>query len=88
MVSASAYSDKLSTEIRELKEIVLCRNEKIRELRLHGAEVSLYVFLAAILAILLRVVHTKRGETDLGACRVPGSLREAYSGGPSTSSQQ
>ena len=83
VVSASAESEKISTEIRELKELVLGMNDTIRDLertakrlRPRGTVMSWYVLLAAHLAILLEIVHADKGETELGACRGPGSPRE------------
>lgn len=83
VVSASAESEKISTEIRELKELVLGMNDTIRDLertakrlRPRGVVMSWYVLLAANLAILLEIVHAEKGETELGACRGPGSPRE------------
>ena len=72
VVSASTNGNKTSTEIRKLKEIVLGMNEQILELeakltrlRLHGAAMRWYVLLAANLAILLRIVHTKKRKQSL-----------------------
>ena len=88
-VSGSAESEKVSSKIRELKELVLGMNEKIRELE-RKAETTLtsragmrwYVLLAVNLAYSFEIVHTKKGETELGACRGPGSPHETWSSGP------
>ena len=87
-VNGSAESEKVSSEIRELKELVLAMNEKIRELECKaettstcGTGMRWYVLLAANLATSLEIVHTK-GETELGACQGPGSPRETWSSGP------
>ena len=57
VVSASADGDKISSEIRELKEIVLGMNEKIRELERKAETTS---------------TARRRNEVVCFACREPG----------------
>ena len=57
-------------------------NEKLKRLRPRGAGMRWNVLLATNLTTSLEIVHTKKGETELGACRGPGSPRETWSSGP------
>ena len=59
VVSASADGDKISSEIRELKEIVLGMNEKIRELEREAETTS---------------TARRRNEVVCFACREPGHV--------------
>lgn len=95
VVSASADGEKISSEIRELKEFNLGMNEKTRELAKKAettatasAKVMWFVMLAADTAILRGIIHTEKRQTERGVCHRPDSSPKTCICGPSGNDRQ
>ena len=94
-MNCSAESEEVSSEIRELKELVLGVNKKIR-VQKRKAETTftwrrrneVICFACRELGHFARNCPHKEGENKARACREPGSPRETWSSGPGISGRQ